>query len=92
MKFSDLICGQEPNNIITEEEINITAMGQGSVRQPKNHVIFFWLNDSLLSCMAFLLSSYFGLIKNKTDEAGPPTTEHQIKNLTTRIISASACE
>ena len=41
MKFSDLICGQEPNNIITEEEININAMGQGSVRQPKNHVIFF---------------------------------------------------
>ena len=33
-----------------------------------------------------------GLIKNKTDEAGPPTTEHQITNLTNRIISASACE
>ena len=91
MKFSDLICGQEPNNIITEEEININAMGQESVGQPKNHVIFFWLND-LFTELAFLLSSYFGLIKNKTDEAGPPTTEHQIKNLTTRIISASACE
>ena len=46
----------------------------------------------LFTELAFLLSSYFGLIKNKTDEAGPPTTEHQIKNLTTRIISASACE
>ena len=32
-----------------------------------------------------------GLIKNKKDEARPPTTEHQIKNLTNRIISASAC-
>ena len=55
MKFSDLICGQEPNNIITEEEININAMGQESVRQPKNHVIFFWLNDSLLSWPFYLV-------------------------------------
>ena len=46
----------------------------------------------LFTELAFLLSSYFGLIKNKTDEAGPPTTEHQIKNLTTHIISASAYE
>ena len=54
MKFSNLTCDQEPNNIITEEEININAMGQGSVRQPKNHVIFFWLNDSLLSWPFYL--------------------------------------
>ena len=55
MKFSNLTCDQEPNNIITEEEININAMGQGSVRQPKNHVIFFWLNDSLLSWPFYLV-------------------------------------
>ena len=55
MKFSDLICGQEPNNIITEEEININTIGQESVRQPKNHVIFFWLNDSLLSWPFYLV-------------------------------------